>query len=168
MKALYSYKGKSGRELAIRKGDLLLLVNNSNKDWWKVELNGKQGFVPANYIRKIEAPPTPKSTPPPPLNVTPPTPGVTVATDADSDDSVGSRQAQLEAKYRQLQQMGRERQQRLADSQKKFELMREVSELEHWLNDKVRSSPPQTPSCTSACHSLSLSLPPSQGVSGEC
>jgi spectrin alpha len=134
VKALYNYRGKSSRELPVRKGDVLVLVNDSNKDWWKVELNGKQGFVPANYIRKIEAPPSPRPTPPPPM--TPSTSFIATATDDNPEDSVGSRQAQLEVKYRQLQQLGRERQQRLAESQKKFELMREVNELEHWINDK--------------------------------
>ena len=71
------------------------------------------------------------------LPMTPPTSFIATATDDDPEDSVGSRQAQLEVKYRQLQQLGRERQQRLAESQKKFELMREVNELEHWINDKV-------------------------------
>ena len=139
VKVLYNYRGKSSRELPIRKGDVLVLVNDSNKDWWKVELNGKQGFVPANYIRKMEAPPSPRPTPPPPM--TPPTSFIATATDDNREDSVGSRQAQLEVKYRQLQQLGRERQQRLAESQKKFELMREVNELEHWINDKVWLSP---------------------------
>lgn len=94
VKALYSYKGKSSRELAMKKGDLLVLLSDSNKDWWKVELNGKQGFVPATYVRKVETPPTPKSTPPPPSD-TPPTP-IMVA--SAPDDSVASRQAQLQGK----------------------------------------------------------------------
>lgn len=75
----------------MKKGDLLVLLSDSNKDWWKVELNGKQGFVPATYVRKVETPPTPKSTPPPPSE-TPPTP-VMVA--SAPNDSVTSRQAQL-------------------------------------------------------------------------
>ena len=28
------------------------------QDWWKVELNEKQGFVPAAYVCKVEAPST--------------------------------------------------------------------------------------------------------------
>ncbi len=27
------------------------------KDWWKVEKGDRQGFVPASYVKKIEAPP---------------------------------------------------------------------------------------------------------------
>ena len=132
MKALYHYKGKSTRELPVKKGDILTLISDSNKDWWKVQLNGKQGFVPATYVRRIKAPPTPKSTPPPP-SVTPPSPIVTTV----PNDSVASRQAQLQGKYAQLVQLGRERRHRLEESQKKFELMREMNELEHWINDKA-------------------------------
>lgn len=117
------------------------MVNDSNKDWWKVELNGKQGFVPANYVKKIETPPTPKSTPPPLLHLTPPTRGVTKVMSEEGEDSVGVRQMGLEARYKQLQLVGRDRKRRLSDSQKKFELMREVNELEHWISDKVRPSP---------------------------
>ena len=135
MKALYHYKGKSSRELTTRRGDILLLINDSNKDWWKVEIEGKQGFVPANYVRKIETPPTPKPTPPPP-SITPPTSSLSMSVSVP-DDSVASRQAQLQGKYSQLVHLGRERQQRLEESRKKFELMREVNELEHWINDKV-------------------------------
>ena len=154
VKALYSYKGKSSRELPCKRGDILILINDSNRDWWKVEMNGKQGFVPANYVKKIETPPTPKSTPPPPMTMAPPTPVLAMA--MTSEDSVGSRQAQLEVRYGQLCQLGRERQQRLRDSQKKFELMREVNELEHWINDRV--SPSLTVILSKVVTHVSLSL----------
>lgn len=31
VKALYTYKGKTGRELSMKKGDILTLLNSSNK-----------------------------------------------------------------------------------------------------------------------------------------
>ena len=37
----------------MNKGDLLTLLNSANKDWWKVELNDRQGFVPAAYVKKV-------------------------------------------------------------------------------------------------------------------
>ena len=82
--------GKSGRELAMKRGDVLILLSDSNKDWWKVEMNGQQGFVPAAYVRKIETTSTPKPTTPRPT-VTPSTPVVNMV----ANDSVASRQAQL-------------------------------------------------------------------------
>lgn len=87
VKALYTYKGKTARELPIKRGDTLILLNSANKDWWKVELNGRQGFVPSSYVRKIETPPTP----------VPPSPSL-LSMSASVDDSVALRQAQLQAK----------------------------------------------------------------------
>jgi len=53
VQALYDYAEKSPRELGMKKGDVLRLLNSANKDWWKVELNDRQGFVPAAYVKKV-------------------------------------------------------------------------------------------------------------------
>ena len=53
--ALYDYTEKSPREVSMKKGDVLTLLNSTNKDWWKVEVNDRQGFVPAAYVKKIDA-----------------------------------------------------------------------------------------------------------------
>jgi hypothetical protein len=52
--ALYDYVEKSPREVSMKKGDVLTLLNSNNKDWWKVEVNDRQGFVPAAYVKKID------------------------------------------------------------------------------------------------------------------
>nr|5IHI_A Chain A, Spectrin alpha chain, non-erythrocytic 1 [Gallus gallus] len=52
--ALYDYQEKSPREVTMKKGDILTLLNSTNKDWWKVEGNGRQGFVPAAYVKKLD------------------------------------------------------------------------------------------------------------------
>ena len=51
---LYDYAEKSPREVSMKKGDVLTLLNSNNKDWWKVEVNDRQGFVPAAYVKKID------------------------------------------------------------------------------------------------------------------
>ena len=34
---------------------MLILVNKANEDWWNVrKADGKDGFVPANYVKDIE------------------------------------------------------------------------------------------------------------------
>ena len=53
--ALYDYVEKSPREVSMKKNDVLTLLNATNKDWWKVEVNDRQGFVPAAYVKKIES-----------------------------------------------------------------------------------------------------------------
>lgn len=55
--SLYDYVEKTPREISMKKGDTLILLNSSNKDWWKVELNDRQGFVPATYLKRIEKEP---------------------------------------------------------------------------------------------------------------
>ena len=55
--SLYEYSEKTPREISMQKGDTLILLNSSNKDWWKVELNDRQGFVPASYLKKVEKEP---------------------------------------------------------------------------------------------------------------
>lgn len=55
--SLYDYAEKTPREISMKKGDTLILLNSSNKDWWKVELNDRQGFVPATYLKRIEKDP---------------------------------------------------------------------------------------------------------------
>ncbi|XP_009999117.1 PREDICTED: spectrin alpha chain, non-erythrocytic 1 [Chaetura pelagica] len=52
--ALYDYQEKSPREVTMKKGDILTLLNSTNKDWWKVEVNDRQGFVPAAYVKKLD------------------------------------------------------------------------------------------------------------------
>nr|2KXD_A Chain A, 11-mer peptide,Spectrin alpha chain, non-erythrocytic 1,Spectrin alpha chain, non-erythrocytic 1 [synthetic construct] len=44
-----------GREVTMKKGDILTLLNSTNKDWWKVEVNDRQGFVPAAYVKKLDS-----------------------------------------------------------------------------------------------------------------
>nr|1E6H_A Chain A, SPECTRIN ALPHA CHAIN [Gallus gallus] len=51
---LYDYQEKSPREVTIKKGDILTLLNSTNKDWWKIEVNDRQGFVPAAYLKKLD------------------------------------------------------------------------------------------------------------------
>ena len=53
--ALYDYQETSPREISMKKGDVLTLLNSTNKDWWKVEVNDRQGFVPAAYVKKIDS-----------------------------------------------------------------------------------------------------------------
>nr|2F2W_A Chain A, Spectrin alpha chain, brain [Gallus gallus]2JM8_A Chain A, Spectrin alpha chain, brain [Gallus gallus]2JM9_A Chain A, Spectrin alpha chain, brain [Gallus gallus]2JMA_A Chain A, Spectrin alpha chain, brain [Gallus gallus] len=52
--ALYDYQEKSPAEVTMKKGDILTLLNSTNKDWWKVEVNDRQGFVPAAYVKKLD------------------------------------------------------------------------------------------------------------------
>merc|ERR1711874_723911 len=96
--ALYDYTEKSAREVSMRKGDVLTLLNSNNKDWWKVEVNDRQGFVPATYVKKID----------PHLSDS--------RRELIDSSSVGSRQAVIKKQYENLMNVAKDRAQRLRET----------------------------------------------------
>ncbi|XP_013775722.1 spectrin alpha chain-like isoform X2 [Limulus polyphemus] len=116
--ALYDYTEKSPREVSMKKGDVLTLLNSNNKDWWKVEVNDRQGFVPAAYVKKMEA-------------------GLSASQQHLADgNSIAARQSQIEAQYENLLSLGRERRQKLEETCKAYQLVREAADLGQWIKDK--------------------------------
>merc|ERR1712223_512113 len=115
--ALYDHTEKSPREVSMKKGDVLTLLNSNNKDWWKVEVNDRQGFVPAAYVKKID-------------------PGLTASQQQLVDNSsVGSRQAQIDKLYDNLIALGSERAQRLQETCRAYQLVREAAEMSNWIKN---------------------------------
>ncbi|XP_021964674.1 spectrin alpha chain isoform X2 [Folsomia candida] len=116
--ALYDYTEKSPREVSMKKGEVLTLLNSNNKDWWKVEVNDRQGFVPAAYVKRIDS-------------------ALTASQQNLADkSSITARQKQIESQYNQLISLGRERQEKLNDACKAYVLVREAAELAQWIKDK--------------------------------
>lgn len=102
----------------MKKGDILTLLNSNNKDWWKVEVNDRQGFVPAAYVKKVEA-------------------GLTASQQNLVDNSsISARQAQINAQYERLLQLANERQNKLSETVKAYVILREGAELANWIKDK--------------------------------
>uniref|UniRef100_A0A3Q1EVZ1 Spectrin alpha chain, non-erythrocytic 1 n=1 Tax=Acanthochromis polyacanthus TaxID=80966 RepID=A0A3Q1EVZ1_9TELE len=117
--ALYDYQEKSPREVTMKKGDILTLLNSTNKDWWKVEVNDRQGFVPAAYVKKLD-----------------PTQSSSRENLLDEHGSITLRQDQIENQYGTLIELGEKRKDMLEKSCKKFMLFREANELQQWINEK--------------------------------
>uniref|UniRef100_A0AAR2JQ37 Spectrin alpha chain, non-erythrocytic 1 n=1 Tax=Pygocentrus nattereri TaxID=42514 RepID=A0AAR2JQ37_PYGNA len=117
--ALYDYQEKSPREVTMKKGDILTLLNSTNKDWWKVEVNDRQGFVPAAYVKKLD-----------------PTQSSSRENLLDEQGSIALRQDQIENQYGTLLELGEKRKDMLEKSCKKFMLFREANELQQWINEK--------------------------------
>lgn len=116
--AVYDYAEKSPREVSMKKGDVLTLLNPNNKDWWKVEVNDRQGFVPAAYLKKIDA-------------------GLTSSQQNLVDSSsIAARQNQIESQYDNLLELARQRQNKLNETVKAYVLVREAAELATWIKDK--------------------------------
>ncbi|XP_011879275.1 PREDICTED: spectrin alpha chain isoform X1 [Vollenhovia emeryi] len=119
--ALYDYTEKSPREVSMKKGDTLTLLNSNNKDWWKVEVNDRQGFVPAAYVKRVE-----------------PEAGLSASQQnlAREQSSIAARHSQIEAQYDDLLRLARERQNKLNETAKAYVLVREAAELATWIKDK--------------------------------
>uniref|UniRef100_A0A8C9W125 Spectrin alpha chain, non-erythrocytic 1 n=1 Tax=Scleropages formosus TaxID=113540 RepID=A0A8C9W125_SCLFO len=117
--ALYDYQEKSPREVTMKKGDILTLLNSTNKDWWKVEVNDRQGFVPAAYVKKLD-----------------PTQSSSRENLLEEQGSIVLRQEQIENQYGALLELGEKRKDMLEKSCKKFMLFREANELQQWITEK--------------------------------
>lgn len=49
-RALYNFVGQSARELTFRKGDIIHIRRQIDKNWYEGELNAMIGLFPANYV----------------------------------------------------------------------------------------------------------------------
>lgn len=57
LRAIYDYDAGSELELSIREGDLVAVVSEDKGDGWtEVELKGKVGSVPSNYVEVVDKP----------------------------------------------------------------------------------------------------------------
>ncbi|XP_034041582.1 intersectin-1 isoform X2 [Thalassophryne amazonica] len=48
---MYDYVAQNDDELAFQKGQVITVLNKDDCDWWKGELNGKEGLFPSNYVK---------------------------------------------------------------------------------------------------------------------
>lgn len=84
-----------------------------------MEVNDRQGFVPAAYVKKIE-------------------PGLSASQQALAEQSsIAARQAQIDSQYQSLMALARERQRKLSETCKAYVLVREAAELAQWIKNKV-------------------------------
>ena len=55
VEVIHSYDEKNPHEISVEKGQILTLLNSSNREWWKVESDDSQGFVPTECLRKVDS-----------------------------------------------------------------------------------------------------------------
>ncbi|KAJ2722156.1 ESCRT-0 subunit protein hse1 [Coemansia sp. Benny D115] len=53
VRALYDFKPTEAGELGFFKGDILDVLDQKYRDWWKGELRGKSGIFPANFVEPL-------------------------------------------------------------------------------------------------------------------
>ncbi|XP_054977169.1 spectrin alpha chain, erythrocytic 1 [Sorex araneus] len=118
--ALYDFQARSPREVTMKKDDVLTLLSSINKDWWKVEAEDHQGFVPAVYVRKLAHDELPGL---PPRR-------------REEVGSITQRQEQIEDQYRSLLHRAEERRRRLLQRYKEFLLAYEAGDMLDWIHEK--------------------------------
>lgn len=164
VRASYAFNGQG---LTISKGEILILISRTNNDWWSIrKMDGVEGFVPANYVKEIEARAVPCLVPKMekvrtvqkvkktilvrqvvPVKRIKPTKASQVrplvkrqpANDmTDSSDSVEKRQKRINSTYDELQLLAQKRYALLEDSICLFGFYRECDDFEKWIKDKEK------------------------------
>uniref|UniRef100_A0A8D1VUU2 Spectrin alpha chain, erythrocytic 1 n=1 Tax=Sus scrofa TaxID=9823 RepID=A0A8D1VUU2_PIG len=118
--ALYDFDARSPREVTMKKDDILILLSSINEDWWKVEADDHQGFVPANYVRKLahdEFPMLPQRR-------------------REEPENISQRQEQIENQYHSLLDRAEERRRRLLQRYNEFLLAYEAGDMLDWIREK--------------------------------
>lgn len=49
--AIYDYTAVNEDELSFSKSQVINVLDKSDPDWWKGELNGVRGLIPTNYVK---------------------------------------------------------------------------------------------------------------------
>jgi myosin-1 len=52
-KALYPYDGQTADELSFQEGAVIIIHKKDPGGWWEGEINGKRGWIPANYVQEL-------------------------------------------------------------------------------------------------------------------
>ncbi|XP_055309165.1 spectrin beta chain, non-erythrocytic 1 isoform X4 [Sitodiplosis mosellana] len=164
VRAAYAFEGQG---MTMSKGEILILLNKTNEDWWSIrKMDGSEGFVPANYVKEIEARLVPclekriekirtvqkvkksilvrqvvpvKRIKPTKVSQVRPLVKRRPANEAnDSSDSVEKRQKRVNSTYDQLQLLAQKRYALLEDSICLFGFYRECDDFEKWIKDKEK------------------------------
>jgi len=99
-------------------------------------VNDRQGFVPAAYVKKIDS------------NLT------SSQNNLVDEYTISVRQQQIENQYKNLLDLGKQRKEKLEESCKAYQLVREAGELAQWIADKVTDMSPMKFCVILLCNSL--------------
>ncbi|XP_058038147.1 SH3 and cysteine-rich domain-containing protein 2 isoform X1 [Ahaetulla prasina] len=51
--ALYKFLPQENNDLPLKPGDRIMLIDDSNEDWWKGKMGDRIGFFPANFVQRV-------------------------------------------------------------------------------------------------------------------
>ena len=129
VRALYSYNGHG---VDVVKGELMFLLAKSNKDWWNVRTaSGKDGFVPANYVKEVE----PKTVQ---VEVNKEVEHFKTGEEDLSPTALKKRLLTLQELYNAIQKMGEDKQANMENSMKLFAFKAQCDRVKFWLSERQR------------------------------
>ncbi|XP_076313686.1 LOW QUALITY PROTEIN: spectrin beta chain, non-erythrocytic 5-like [Tachypleus tridentatus] len=152
VKALYPFSGKG---IEMQKGEVLILLQKTNADWWSVrKLDGQIGFVPATYVKEIEPKIVQKSVKKEVpekkvkktvmkkqivkklvekrvVKITP-----AKSSSKKEGQRVEERQNLINTKFQELVELAEARHHFLEDAIQLFRFYRECDDFENWMKDK--------------------------------
>ncbi|GIX98586.1 growth factor receptor-bound protein 2 [Caerostris extrusa] len=50
VQAMYDFKPQENGELELRRGDIITVLNRSDKNWWRGKIGARKGIFPAIYV----------------------------------------------------------------------------------------------------------------------
>ncbi|KAG0301227.1 class II myosin [Dissophora globulifera] len=89
-KAVYNFDSQDDGEVSFVKDDLLEILQKDENGWWLAKKDGKEGWVPSNYLVEVPAPKPAPSLPAKRQPPAPPAPAAAAATPSPKVNSAGS------------------------------------------------------------------------------
>lgn len=53
VKAAFDFDPQEEGELKLKKGDIIVVLDRSDPNWWRGTCNGKEGMFPAPYVTEL-------------------------------------------------------------------------------------------------------------------
>ena len=54
VKAAFDFDPQEEGELKLKKGDIIVVLDRSDANWWRGTCNGKEGMFPAPYVTELQ------------------------------------------------------------------------------------------------------------------
>ncbi|CAP39657.2 Protein CBG23363 [Caenorhabditis briggsae] len=54
VQALFDFNPQESEELAFKRGDVIILIDKTDSNWWEGQLNNRRGIFPSNYVTHLQ------------------------------------------------------------------------------------------------------------------